>query len=271
MVLAAPSMLPSVPPEHRGLASGAIFAGVGLGIALSGTLVPLLLRAGLATTWLALGLTASGLTLAAWRIWPDRMLGTGAAPRHAPRSTPLLALYAVYALCAVGLVPHMVFLVDYVARGLGRGLGEGALLWVVFGCAACAGPLVTGWLADRLGIATTLRLGLVVTAACVALPALSDALPALVVSSLVTGAFVPGVVPLALGRVQALTPPEVSARAAVWGIATACFALGQAAAAYALSFLFAQGGGYEALFALGGGALLLAAAIDLAAARSKGA
>jgi predicted MFS family arabinose efflux permease len=141
----------------------------------------------------------------------------------------------------------------------------------VFGCAACLGPLATGWIADRLGISAALRVGLVVTAGCVALPAFSDALPALVVSSLVAGAFVPGIVPLALGRVQALTPPDVSARAAAWGIATACFALGQAAAAYAFSFLFAQGGGYDALFTLGGAALLLAAAIDLAAARKPGA
>ncbi len=44
MVLAAPTILPHVPPGRRGLAGGAIFTGVGIGIALSGTLVPLLLR-----------------------------------------------------------------------------------------------------------------------------------------------------------------------------------------------------------------------------------
>lgn len=34
----------------------------------------------------------------------------------------LLALYVAYALNATGLVPHMVFLVDFVARGLGEGI-----------------------------------------------------------------------------------------------------------------------------------------------------
>ena len=55
MVLAAPAVLPHVPPQRRGLAGGVIFTGVGLGIAASGTLVPLLLRAGLRETWIGLG------------------------------------------------------------------------------------------------------------------------------------------------------------------------------------------------------------------------
>ena len=66
MALAAPLVLPQFPPSRRGLASGAIFTGVGLGIAASGTLVPVLMRAGLAQTWFGLGLLASMLTIASW-------------------------------------------------------------------------------------------------------------------------------------------------------------------------------------------------------------
>ena len=46
-VLAAPTVLPHIPPSRRGLVGGVIFMGVGAGIAASGTLVPLLLRQGL--------------------------------------------------------------------------------------------------------------------------------------------------------------------------------------------------------------------------------
>jgi len=82
MVLAAPTVLPHVPPPgRRGLAGGAIFTGVGLGIAASGTVVPLLLRAGLTWTWIGLGVLSLLLTAVAWGGWPRE-----AAPR--PRAGP---------------------------------------------------------------------------------------------------------------------------------------------------------------------------------------
>jgi hypothetical protein len=42
-------------------------------------------------------------------------------------------LFGQYAFMAAGLVPAMVFLVDYVARGLGAGAQIGALVWVMYG------------------------------------------------------------------------------------------------------------------------------------------
>ena len=62
-------------------------------------------------------------------------------------------------------------------------------------------------------------------------------------------------------------PQDDSLRPPAVGIA---FALGQAVGAYGLSFLFARGEvGYAVLFAIGGGALALALAIDLGAARAE--
>jgi len=281
MVLGAPTVLPHVPPGRRGLAGGVIFTGVGLGIAASGTLVPLLMRVGLVETWCGLGTLALGLTVLAWRGWPEPATGAPAPRAHlpsrwqadrrgagfrAPWSTPaLMALYSEYALNAVGLVPHMVFLVDFVARGLGQGLDGGARYWVIFGLAATAGPSLTGIIADRLGFRTALQLAFVLQAAAVAVPSFWSDPASLAVSSAIVGAFVPGVVPLVLGRVQDLVPADGEARQAAWGLATAAFALGQAGAAYGFSFLFARTGGYAPLFQLGAAALVLGLVIDLAA------
>ncbi len=266
MVLAAPAILPHVAPSRRGLVSGAIFMGVGFGIAASGTLVPLLLRQGLQQAWLGLGAAAFALTLVGWNGWPEQVRSQPkAAPKLRPGDTrQLRALYAVYGLNAFGLVPHMVFLVDYVARGLGQGLDAGAGYWVLFGLGAVVGPLAGGHLADRIGFRSTLRLLVLVEAAAVALPALNHGSAGLMISSLVVGASTPGVVPLALGRTHEILRHHQEAQKGAWRAATTSFAVMQALGAYGLSFLFARtGGDYGLLFGLGAGALVLALAIDL--------
>ena len=266
MVLAAPTVLPHVPPTRRGLAGGAIFTGVGLGIMASGTLVPLLLQAGLALTWCGLGVLSLLLTALAWGGWPAaESPPPPGAPRRAPAAVPLLALYVAYALNATGLVPHMVFLVDFVARGLGQGIHVGAHYWVLFGLGAVVGPMLAGALADRIGFGPALRLALVIQAAAVALPTVTADPLWLAVSSLVVGAAVPGVVPLVLGRVHELVPGDAEGQRAAWSVTTMAFALGQAAGAYGLSFLFASGRPYTTLFAVGAAALTLGLVIDLAA------
>ena len=266
MALAAPAVMPMVPAERRGLAGGAIFTGVGLGIAASGTLVPALMQWGLAETWCGLGLLALVLTAATWNSWPPAM---PSAPHARPSriSSPVLrALYVEYALNAVGLVPHMVFFVDFVARGLGRGLHAGAAYWVIFGAGAVIGPVIGGHAGDRIGFRAALRLAFVAQALCVALPVVAASTVALTVSSFMVGAFVPGIVAIMIGRTRELIPGDHAAQAAAWGFCTTAFAIGQAVAGYAFSYLFAQtGNGYPILFALAAAALVLALAIDMVA------
>ena len=265
MVLAAPAVLPHVPSARRGLASGAIFTGVGLGIAASGTLVPLLLDLGLVATWCGLGAIALLLTALAWPGWPrDGVLPAG-PPVVARGGARLRALYVEYGLNAFGLVPHMVFLVVFVAHGLGQGIEAGARYWVLFGVGAVLGPLLAGHLGDRIGFAWALRLAFAAQAVAVAFAVLPTGALGLAFSSLVIGCLVPGVVSLVLGRVQELAAPD-QARAA-WGMATIAFAVGQAVGAYGLSWLFAGTGDYSLLFGLGAAAILAALLIDLAFAR----
>jgi predicted MFS family arabinose efflux permease len=272
MALAAPVVMPIIPADRRGLAGGAIFTGVGLGIAASGTLVPALMEWGLAETWFGLGALSLALTALAWNSWPAAVPSTPAVPQKplpAGSAPALRALYVEYALNAVGLVPHMVFLVDFVARGLGRGLHSGAMYWIVFGAGAVIGPIVGGHAGDRLGFRTALRFAFVVQALCVALPLVAVSSIALAVSSFIVGAFVPGIVAITIGRVRELIPADPAAQAAAWGYCTTAFAIGQAVAGYAFSYLFARSdNGYPVLFALAAAALLLALVIDLVSARS---
>ncbi|MEK6420278.1 MAG: YbfB/YjiJ family MFS transporter [Burkholderia gladioli] len=269
MVLAAPTVLQHVPASRRGLAGGVIFMGVGVGVIASGTVVPLLLQHSLRQAWLGLGVLSLALTAIGWTGWPREAAPRAKPVQHRPvkASRTLRALYAEYALNAAGWVPHMIFLVDYVTRGLGQSLQVGAQYWVLFGIGATLGPVLAGALADRIGFGNALRLAFVLEIGGVAIPALGLGPVWLMLSSVVVGAFVTGTVPLMLGRLHELLAHHPAQQDPAWRTATVGFALFQALAAYGLSFVFSHNGGnYRMLFVIGAAAMILALAIDVIAA-----
>ncbi|WLH60964.1 YbfB/YjiJ family MFS transporter [Pseudomonas sp. FP2300] len=263
MVLVAATVLPHVPAARKGLASGAIFLGIGLGIAGSGTIVPPLLSLGLQATWLGLGALSLVLTGLSWFGWPQDTahVAASAAP-DAPMPAAVFRLFAQYAFMAAGLVPAMVFLVDYVARGLGAGAHVGALVWVMYGLGAIIGPVSYGFLADHLGARRSIQLVLLVQAIALGLLAISQTFMALALLAVVIGSFPPGIVPLALARVHELIPNHHRQQLA-WSRATVSFATFQAVAGFAYSALFNASGGHHALlFLISAGAILVALTLD---------
>lgn len=270
MVLTAPTILPHIPPSKRGIVSGAIFTGIGLGIAASGTLVPLLLRGGLSRAWLGLGIVCLLLTCVAWNSWPETE-PTHSSPTHAAHRVHVdrrvFTLFFEYALNAVGLVPHMIFLVDFVARGLHEGINIGAEFWVLFGLGAIVGPILSGHLADRIGHSRALPLAYVLQAFAIALPAFGLRSIWLILSSVIVGAFTPGIVPLVLGRIQELLVHHPSIHRKIWTHATIGFAISQALSAYGMSFLLVRSHSYRVLFAISSVAMAIAFATNLLAGR----
>lgn len=268
MVLAMTTILPHVIHSRRGIVSGAMFMGVGTGIVASGTLVPLLIRQGLTETWVGLSAMGGLLTLLVWRSWPNaKFLSENHQRRRTDSLLRVRPLYAKYALNAFGLVPHMIFLVAYVADGLGQGINVGAHYWVLFGLGAVVGPLITGRLGDLLGFRLALRITLLVEGIVIALPLLGQGPILLIVSSISVGAFTPGIVPLILGRIYELLPDEPDSQKVAWSIATTSFAVFQAIGAYLMSFVFSHSdGNYLLLFAMGACACGIAFAIDLSEA-----
>ncbi|WP_256679696.1 YbfB/YjiJ family MFS transporter [Pseudomonas sp. PB120] len=268
MVLVAATVLPHVPAARRGLASGAIFLGIGLGIAGSGTIVPPLLSLGLQQTWFGLGLLALMLTAVSWFGWPSDVhhetAGLPVEKNRTPTDPAVYLLFAQYAFMAAGLVPAMVFLVDYVARGLGAGSHVGALIWVMYGLGAIIGPVSYGFLADQLGAKLSIRLVLVVQAIAVGLLSISSSFAALALLAVILGSFPPGIVPLALARVHELIPNHHQQQIA-WSRATVSFATFQAIAGFAYSALFNVSGGHHALlFIIAAGAIVVALLLEQA-------
>ncbi|HVE06691.1 MAG TPA: YbfB/YjiJ family MFS transporter [Paraburkholderia sp.] len=269
MVLVAATVMPHVPGERKGLVSGALFLGLGLGIAASGTIVPLLLNIGLRETWLGLGVLSAVLTAATWSLWPSSAAHAAAAqtpPATASEPAPAVVrlLYVQYAVMAFGVVPTMVFLVDFIARGLHAGAHLGALCWVLYGVGAIAGPPVYGALADRLGGAVSIRIVMLAQAVLAALLAMSHSRLAIGALAVLIGSFPPGIVPLMLARVHEVIPGNHARQNLAWSRATILFAACQAIAGYAYSSVFnASGGNHRVLFALGAVAFVLCVCCDL--------
>ena len=251
MVLAPSYLLAEVPPGERGRHGGIIYTGVGAGIALSSVLVPALAGWSLPGVWAALALGALITTLATWRRWHGRVsVAVPSGPR--PRlGGPAWLVALAFGMDGIGFVPHNLFWVDYISRTLGLGTAAGAVQWLLLGLGAAVGPAIAGSMGDGIGVGRALILVFVVKAAAVLLPSLTSALPLLAVSSVLAGAFTPGIAALCAARISLLVTPGAQTRA--WGFATLVFGLFQALGAYAMAFAYGILHSYVPLYVAGAG------------------
>lgn len=266
MVLPAPVVLPRHDPSVRGRASGVVFSGIGLGAALSGSLVPLLIAGfsipftlwtvrGVTGAWLGMGTVCLLLTWFSWRQWPQEaeQRPTAAqamepASRRLPdgiRMTVWLIMIA-HGLNAIGYLAHTMFWVDYIVRELGMPLATGGVYWALFGLGAAVGPMLTGSLADRFGLKRCLVAGFAIKAFSAVLPVISSSGPALVASSILMGIFTPGIV--ALVSAYTLNSVGQAHHRKAWGMATSSFAVAQAAGGAIMAFAASMLHSYHPLF-----------------------
>ncbi len=252
------------PPGRLGAATGIVFTGVGVGILLSGTLVPLLLGYGLAVAWSGIALIGvAGVWIAfwGWRVADDAGVAASRQHEHPIEwSKVIVGLVVTRALFSLGLIPHSIYWVDYLVRGLGHDMAFGGLHWALFGLGALSGTYLWGRFADAIGFRVGLVAVFAALAAGVALPVMFTAGWALVASSLVVGAQ-PGFSAIISGRthqlVGAARMPEV------WRWMSLIGGIGQAVGGYAYVALFGFAESYVPLYLAGGAAMALGAVISL--------
>lgn len=269
MVLSLALIAETAPVDRRPIAAGFVFAGVGLGISASGIAIPALLAHGLAAAWtgvLGAGLLAAVLAYWGWRADPAARQPANATamavPSRRPRiaSPALVGLMAAHALFSFSIVPHTIYWVDYIARGMALGSGIGGLHWSLVGIAAILGPLLTAMLARAIGTAAALVASFAILALGIAAPALSPSAAVLVASSLIFGAQ-PGVSSLMAARARDIGDPAEMPRvmrAMILSNATGGV-IGGLIAPWIYAGAFAAVAGPAVLFAVGASAAALGA------------
>lgn len=266
MVTAVPTILARMPVRGLARVNGIVFTGVGAGIAVAGTIIPILARSSLARAWTSIGIAGLILTILTWTCWRDSG-NTWVRPdkenavRLARSRWPIRFLAAAYCASAVGIVPHSVFWVDFIARGLRQGLIAGGHYWVLLGFSAAAGPLVAGWSAERIGFERSLHVAFLSETLGVALPIVSTSKWSLAISSVLLGSMLMGITSLVAGRVSELV--AISEHKKVWSLMTTAFSIAYAVGAWGFSFLFARTLSYKTLFAIGATSLLAGSFLDL--------
>lgn len=189
------------------------FAGIGLGIALSGVVVSIEPEWRIA--WLKLMTISIFLAIPSWR------LADHAAPRHTASvahrngggQRRLLGLLVIaYGLEGLGYIVSGTFLVSLLRR-LPETADLGSLAWVLVGLTAAPSTLLWGWVGRRTGAWAALSIAYAVQAVGIALPLLGQPGAALAAAILYGGTFT-GIVGVSLTLAATLQPGQMGKAAA---------------------------------------------------------
>ena len=254
----------AAPSNALGKATGIVFTGVGIGILCSGVAVPWLLRFGLTSAWTglaAIGLVSAVVAWWGWGVAENSVAQRDVRPPQRPKVTAaIIRLVVAHGMYSIGLAPHTIYWVDYIARGLDQGVAAGGAQWVLVGIGAVTGTYLAGWLADRIGFGVSLVLVFTVLAIGVALPVLIVAPVTLAASSLIFGAQ-PALSTVIAGRARQVVGPHDMPH--VWRWMVLAVGLGQTVAGYGLVMMLNATGNYTPVFLTGGAAMAAGALFSL--------
>ncbi|MDA0656374.1 MAG: YbfB/YjiJ family MFS transporter [Proteobacteria bacterium] len=258
MVLSLALTTTVIPRKYQLCGAVIVFFGVGLGIAFSGAIVPVVLESGVSTVWMMIasfGFLA--LLLALWGCCgiDDTAFPSGGIKIDWKKQAPLVRLLFAHACFAVGLVPHTLYWVEYVAHGLQRGTETAEFYWAVSGFFAMVGPIIVWLAARRLKIVRGLVFAFTSLALFIAAPGLYAGDFVIVASTVVFGA------QPALSALIAIRARELRGQARMPEVMQKMifFNAGAAGLACWLFPYLLAGFGYEVLFIIGGLAMAFGA------------
>ncbi len=255
LVILTPLIIYSVCDQrYRGRVGGIMFAGIGVGIILSGIGVPYFAEVSLSFAWLMIAVISLVLTVIALYFLPhpkeppaNHINTEGQQKFHI--TIPLIFLVSAYIIAGVGVIPHTLFIVQYIANHLHHGNYLGGLAWIFYGFGAILAPLAFGILSDYFETRSCLTLCYFLSIVALALPLISNHIWILYLSSFLAGGLIWAAVGLCSARLSEIMSGHNYT--AWWGYATTGISASQAIAAFFMSFLMVEAHGYMWMFAIG--------------------
>lgn len=263
MILAAPLSLPFIHPRHKGKIAGLIFSGIGLGAVASGFLLPWLANSNINFAWISLAVVALLATAHSYfALKPDAHTQPAVLSSHLPKpsvklSVGLWLLILSYSLNAIGYLGHTLFWADYLVRQLHFSSVIAGVSWAFFGVGAACGSLISGGLADKIGLKSSHILILLLKMFAAIIAACSININWLNISVFLMGFTTTGNVTLTNTMALYITGKNLFTR--VSGRLTFWFGLFQALFSFIFSYWIKSSANYFALFMVCALALLLSA------------
>ena len=254
---------------QRGHGRGAplLYAGVGVGIAVSAELLVLASHLGWhsAGMWLLLaGVTALAGLAAAPAIAASSQ-ATLAAPAQAAASAlapvapwPLVLIYGLAGFGYIVTATYLPVLVGAALPGF-----DSAHVWAVFGLGAAPSCFLWHRLHERLGTRQTLRLNLLLQALGVALPVLAPTAAGYLLSAVLVGGTFVGTVTIAMPAAQRAAVKAAKFGSNMMAIMTVVYGIGQIIGPVLAGSLYAQSHSFNSALLAAAGALLLAILVSL--------
>jgi len=261
LVLASAWSLERLTISRRPMLNGAVFAGVGVGIAGAGASCLVLMRWGAtaAQAWLALGAFSVIVTLAVWPLFSVDATRPSSNSADAPTGSQWNAdrvwLVICYGAFGFGYIIPSTFL-PVMARQVIRDPLVFGWAWPLFGAAAAGSTLIAAAAARFVGRPRLFVLSQLLMAVGVALPVWWPGIEAIMASALLVGGTFMVITLIGMQEARALAGPDA---AGLMAAMTTAFAAGQIAGPLCASYLV---GITESL----SGPLLLACVVLLASA-----
>ena len=253
-------MLQCIDDKYKSICGGIAFSGAGvLTIAVS-LCLPYVITNGPRDGWLFESALTLLMVVIGWHL-----ISSSSNERHVSslvyepierkERVRLFVLSTAYVLAAIGIIPHTLFLTDYLHRDLGVSASGSSSLFAIFGIGCAVGALTSGVASKFLGTRLSLSINYLIGAIAVALVLIFSSLTIVTGSAFLLGFFLLQCVPLTSMRTRELV--GLNRHPHYWGLLTLAFGSGLLVGSYGMSALLSLGFEYINLFMVAEVALIM--------------